>query len=252
MQPGERVAILAPNETAFVVAYLAVLRTGAVAVPLNATSPSHEVARELDAVTPAAVVASPAFVGPGASRGFAIRFETRRAGSDGTDESDDGFEPVARDAADLAVLLFTAGTAGAPRPAMLTHGSLLANIEQMQSHPGLRVTPDDVVLGVLPFFHVYGFNVALGLTLYAGASVSLVEHFHPVETLERVRADGVTTIPAVPAMFAGVVVARRIAKHRRTRSLAFASRSRARLTSRARSRARCASASVCRCTTATA
>ena len=59
--PGERVAILAPNETAFAVAYLAVLRTGAVAVPLNGTSPSHELARELDAVTPAAVVASPAF-----------------------------------------------------------------------------------------------------------------------------------------------------------------------------------------------
>src|SRR6185312_1501154 len=91
-----------------------------------------------------------------------------------------------KDASDLAVLLFTAGTAGAPKPAMLTHGSLLANIEQMQSHPGLRLNADDVALGVLPLFHVYGLNVVLGLALQAGASVSLVEHFHPVETLERV------------------------------------------------------------------
>src|SRR5438445_314759 len=95
-----------------------------------------------------------------------------------------------KDPSDRAVLLFTAGTAGAPKPAMLTHGSLLANIEQMQSHPGLRVTADDVALGVLPLFHVYGLNVVLGLTLHAGASVSLVDHFHPVETPARVRRDG--------------------------------------------------------------
>ena len=84
---------------------------------------------------------------------------------------------------------------------MLTHGSLLANIEQMQSHPGLRVMPDDVVLGVLPFFHVYGLNVALGLTLAAGAAVSIIDHFHPAETLARVRADAVTMIAAVPPIF---------------------------------------------------
>jgi long-chain acyl-CoA synthetase len=121
---------------------------------------------------------------------------------DGTEESDDGFDAVPREASDLAVLLFTAGTAGAPKPAMLTHGSLLANLEQMQSHPGLRVNADDVALGVLPLFHVYGLNVGLGLSLYAGASISLVDHFHPAETLERVQRDGVTMIAAVPAMFA--------------------------------------------------
>ena len=101
---------------------------------------------------------------------------------------------------DLAVLLFTAGTAGAPKPAMLTHGSLLANLEQMQAHPGLRVGADDVALAVLPLFHVFGLNVVLGLTLMAGGGVTLVDHFHPTETLARVRADGVTVVAAVPAI----------------------------------------------------
>ena len=102
---------------------------------------------------------------------------------------------------DLAVLLFTAGTAGAPKPAMLTHGSLLANLEQMQSHPGLRVEAADVALGVLPLFHVYGLNVVLGLALHAGAAVALVDHFHPVETLARIRADKVTVVAGVPAIY---------------------------------------------------
>jgi long-chain acyl-CoA synthetase len=84
---------------------------------------------------------------------------------------------------------------------MLTHGSLLANIEQMNAHPGLRAHADDVTLGVLPLFHVYGLNVTLGLSLAAGAAVSLIDHFHPAETLARVRADGVTVIAAVPAIY---------------------------------------------------
>ena len=109
---------------------------------------------------------------------------------------------VARAADDLAVLLFTAGTAGPPKAAMLTHGSLLANLEQMQGHPGLKIRADDVALGVLPFFHVFGLNVVLDLALMAGAAVSLVAHFHPAETIARVRSDRVTVVAAVPAIYA--------------------------------------------------
>src|SRR3954454_25079971 len=71
----------------------------------------------------------------------------------------------------------------------------------MQSHPGLRLHADDVALGVLPLFHVYGLNVVIGLALRAGAAVALVDHFHPVETLARLRADGVTVVAGVPAIY---------------------------------------------------
>ena len=200
-RPGDRVVIVAGNEAAFVAAYLGTLAAGAVAVPLNVGSPSHELARELDAVEPVLALTS------SANADLARRGVAQRATAIPVVVVDDIttagalLEPVPKDATDLAVLLFTAGTAGAPKPAMLKHGSLLANIEQMQSHPGLRVTADDVALGVLPLFHVYGLNVALGLALHAGASVSLVGHFHPVETLARVRDDGVTVVAGVPAIY---------------------------------------------------
>jgi long-chain acyl-CoA synthetase len=199
--PDDRVAIVAGNEAAFVAAYLGVLRAGAIAVPLNPTAPSHELAREIDVVTPVLVLASEA-VGDLARRA-GTRADTAPTIEtiDMTNASNAISEATPRAATDLAALLFTAGTAGEPRPAMLTHGSLFANIEQMQSHTGLRMTPDDVVLGVLPFFHVYGLNVVLGLTFAGGGAVSIVDHFHPAESVARVRDDGVTTIAAVPAIY---------------------------------------------------
>jgi long-chain acyl-CoA synthetase len=203
--PGERVVLLSGNDATFVQAYLATLTAGAVAVPVNAASPSLELARELEVVDPALVLTSSAYAdlarracGQHAARTVPVVVY------DAGDESElaaEPIEPVERTPEDLAVLLFTAGTAGAPKPAMLTHGSLLANLEQMQAHPGLRVGPGDVALAVLPFFHVFGLNVVLGLALMAGAAVTLVDHFHPTETLHRVRADGVTVIAVVPAVF---------------------------------------------------
>jgi long-chain acyl-CoA synthetase len=202
--PGDRVVVLAGNEAAFVIAYLATLTAGGVAVPVNGTSPSLELARELAMVEPRLVVASPGYADLARRACTQSSTEVELFVFDPDDDAElpaDPLSPVTRGSDDLAVLLFTAGTAGAPKPAMLTHGSLLANLEQMQAHPGLRVGPDDVALAVLPLFHVFGLNVVLGLALAAGGAVSLVDHFHPTETLARVRADGVTVIAAVPAIF---------------------------------------------------
>ncbi len=200
-RPGARVVIVAGNEPAFVVAYLGTLLAGAIAVPLDVGSPAHELAGQLDAVEPTLALASE----PNADlarRAVGHRTETVPVVViDDVPVAAATLKAAPKDATELAVLLFTAGTAGAPKPAMLTHGSLLANIEQMQSHPGLRVTGVDVVLGVLPLFHVYGLNVVLGLALQAGAAVALVDHFHPVETIARVGADRVTVVAAVPAIY---------------------------------------------------
>jgi long-chain acyl-CoA synthetase len=115
-----------------------------------------------------------------------------------------GGEPapvVARDAGADALLMFTAGTAGPPKAARLTHGNLLANLEQVQAHPGLAVRPEDVALGVLPLFHIFGLNAVLGLALHAGASVVLVERFDPVSSLEVVRDHKITVVAGAPPLF---------------------------------------------------
>ncbi len=214
INPGDRVGIISANNWYFVAAYLSILGVGAVAVPLNPSSPGPELANQLSAVT-----ASGVFVGPSARRTFntidradidTVRLVVRAA----ADQADDGdldidtllaSEPVPiveRDDDDLAVLMFTSGTAGFPKAAMLTHGNLRSNLEQVQANTHRSQSADDVALGVLPFFHIYGLNVVLGLTLFTGGSVVTVERFDPESALESIVRHGVTMVAGAPTMWA--------------------------------------------------
>lgn len=211
VEPGDRVALVAPNNRTFVVTYLAALGLGAVAVPLNPLSPAPEIQRELAAVGARAVVVGPAGARTVAELDRAELPDLEHVVAPGTSalagsislEDVRGAAPVPlqdRAAADLAVLMFTSGTAGPPRPAMLTHGNLLANIEQVQTTPRHQ-TADDVVFGVLPMFHIYGLNVVLGVSLVAGSSVVLVERFDPHSALETIQRHGITVVAGVPTMW---------------------------------------------------
>jgi long-chain acyl-CoA synthetase len=95
----------------------------------------------------------------------------------------------------LACLLYTGSTVDLPRAAMLTHRALLANIEQTAAVRPAMVARGDVVLGVLPLFHVYGLNAVLGSVLRQGATLVLVDHFDPRGTLDVVAEHGVTVVP---------------------------------------------------------
>ena len=212
LEPGDRVGIVAANNWYFVVSYLAVIGAGLVAVPMNPNSPAPEIERELAAIGARAVIAGPkgkAVVGAvDRSQLPALEHVIASEGGDisGATLLDDllaadATPVVDRGDDDLAVLMFTSGTAGAPKAAMLTHGNLLANLQQCQAHPGRQQTPDDVVFGVLPLFHIFGLNVVLGLTFVAGARVLLVERFDPQSALESVREHGVTVISGAPTMW---------------------------------------------------
>jgi long-chain acyl-CoA synthetase len=211
--PGDRVGIVAGTNWYFAVSYLAVLHAGAIAVPINPQSPAKAVERELAEVEAKAVV-----VGPSARAAFA-EVDRSRIPSLTTVIATEGHEllgaatfeplvagapvpPVERSPDDVAVLVFTSGTAGTPKAAMLTHGNLLANLEQVESHPDRAISAADVVLGVLPLFHIFGLNVVLGGTLHAGASAVLIERFDPVSALEAIGRHGVTVITGAPTMWA--------------------------------------------------
>jgi long-chain acyl-CoA synthetase len=103
-----------------------------------------------------------------------------------------------RDPESLAVLVYTSGTSGRPRAAMLSHRALLANIEQAASTTPPPVQHGDVVLGVLPLFHVYGLNAVLGQVLRSGATLVLGDRFDPDETLGLVERERVTCLPIAP------------------------------------------------------
>lgn len=214
IRPDDRVGIIAANNWYFVATYLAVLGVGAVAVPLNPSSPGPELTAELADVGAVAVI-----VGPTGRRAFKdidreklpdLRLVVQPgAGGDGivgAVELDELMRsdpvPVAdRADDDLAVLMFTSGTAGLPRAAILTHGNLRANLDQMQAQPYRSQTAADVSFGVLPFFHIFGLNVVLGLSLHSGGSVLTVERFDPQSALESIDKHRVTLIAGAPAMW---------------------------------------------------
>jgi long-chain acyl-CoA synthetase len=215
---GDRVGVIAGNTVEFVLGWLAAARGGFVAVPLNPGSPGPELVRELAAVGARAVLCGP--------RGSVVVRDLDRSSlpvlehvvvaeapaPDGgvlladliLDEAPDA---VDREAGDLAVLMFTSGTAGSPRAAMLTHGNLLGNLEQVQASEGRRRGPDDVALAVLPLFHIFGLNVVLDGGLVSGSKVVLMEQFDADATLAAVAEHGVTDLTGPPTMWAGLAAA---------------------------------------------
>lgn len=109
---------------------------------------------------------------------------------------------VDRDPDDLAVLMFTSGTAGFPKAAMLSHGNLLANIDQVIGVRSDGGSADDIGFAVVPLFHIFGLNVVLGTALRAGAAVLLVERFDPSSAIEAIQTHGVTVLAGAPTMWA--------------------------------------------------
>jgi long-chain acyl-CoA synthetase len=216
--PGDRVALVCSNGVPFVVVYLAALGLGAVTVPLNPTSPAPELECEISVVGAKVVVVerASAVTWAGVDRGAVPSVEavitTDPAASHPTAARSDliPFERILANAPagrievsddHLAVLIFTSGTAGAPRAAMLTHGNLSANIEQGLSATG-HINGDDVIYGVLPLFHIFGLNVVLGLGLRVGATVVLVQRFDPATAVQSIQDRKITVIPGAPAMWA--------------------------------------------------
>ncbi|MEM7337985.1 MAG: AMP-binding protein [Actinomycetota bacterium] len=176
---GERVVLAASNDTAFATAYLAVVGLGAVVVPVNPQSPESELAREL-----ALVGARAAVVGPGLDATAAALsraqpdLEVHTPGS--LDASEAPPAPVVDVGADaVAVLLFTTGTAGMPKPAVLTHGNLDTSVRSMLSLPLDLAGHDHVIAGVIPLFHVFGLNTVLNLGFAIGATVILEDFSSP-------------------------------------------------------------------------
>lgn len=204
IEPGDRVAIVCANNRYFVVSYLAALGAGAVAVPLNPTSPAAELTRELTQIEASLVIAGPSGVAAvdaiAASDVPSLRGRILPDEIEGLLHGEPG-ALVERDGDDLAVLIFTAGTAGSPKAAMLSHGNLHANIRQIQATPGRAVNADDVSFGVLPMFHIFGLNVVLGVTLFAGGRVVLAERFDPVSAIDSIRDHGITVVAGAPPMW---------------------------------------------------
>jgi long-chain acyl-CoA synthetase len=209
-----RVAIALPNVPAFAVAYFGVLRAGLVAVPVGPGSTAREL-RHVLTDSGAAVVIGTADVVAAVDqfRDTALRTYTppldELAGPGGSATT---ATTATTGGEDVAVLMYTSGTAGAPKGAMLSHRALLANHEQLAQLMPPAVSAEDVVLLALPLTHAYGLNSGLGAVAFHGATGVLVDtragrdgtgtgRDAAAESLDAIARHGVTVVAAVPQMF---------------------------------------------------
>jgi long-chain acyl-CoA synthetase len=215
LAPGERVALVLGNGLDFPVLYFGVLRAGLVALPVNPTYTGRELAHVLSDSGASALVGVPTVVDRVASlrAGLPALRHVFVAGSGGaahdarplSDLLASGAgrgpaESVAGDE-DLAVLMYTSGTSGSPRGAMLSHRAMLANLDQCARIVPPVLATDDVVLMVLPLYHIYGLNPGLGMVARTGCTGVLVERFDPADTLALMQRHRVTNVAGAPPMY---------------------------------------------------
>ena len=182
VEPGDRVAVQVGKTPHALFLYLACLRCGAVYLPLNTAYTLAELDYFLGDAEPRLAVVSPEMatsLGPVAARHGAI-VETLDENGDGTlvdrAAAETGeFEDVARSEDDIAAILYTSGTTGRSKGAMLTHGNLASNALVLCD--AWRITETDRLIHALPLFHVHGLFVAINATIVAGASVWFLPKF---------------------------------------------------------------------------
>jgi long-chain acyl-CoA synthetase len=212
VQPGDAVAVHLPNLPHFLVAYFGLLKAGIRMVPLNPLLKANEIAYHLSdsdsklLITFEAMLAEavpgagerPVFVVtlsgtplPPGLHPFTALFATDVIGEPGGD-----IHPTNAD--DTAVIIYTSGTTGKPKGAELTHFELYMNCTVAG---GLfEAQAEDITLGVLPFFHVFGLSSIINVTVRFGGTIAVVPRFEPaavIDTLERARC---TVIGGVPTM----------------------------------------------------
>ena len=193
---GHRIAIFGPNSIEFVVAYFATLRAGYVAVPINPQSTANEL-RAMINDSGARVLFTAAAQPLEGVHQIDLTFR-------GLEElSDAAAQPVSspKDPEALAVLLYTAGTSGEPKAAMLSHRALLNHLDSVESFEILD--RESVVLAMLPLFHVFGLNAVLGSWALAGARLVIMDGFQGIA--EVLAGEVITNMPLAPPVLARVL-----------------------------------------------
>ncbi|MEM6454784.1 MAG: AMP-binding protein, partial [Acidobacteriota bacterium] len=202
-----RIALLGAPSRAWVIGLHAIWRAGAAAVPLPTALPAAALADRLRDVAPALGLADAAHRATlvEALRGPADRVIDLDAPGD-LDAS--GGDDAARDwiagpPSRAALLLFTSGTTGRPKAAVITHGNLAAWTSTL--HRAWRWSADDRIVGVLPLHHVHGLVNVVGCALAAGARCDLHPRFDAEDAWTALAASGVTCFMAVPSVYQRLV-----------------------------------------------
>ena len=204
VQPGDRVAVQMEKSPAVLFIYLACLRAGAVFLPLNTAYTPHEVGYFLSDARPKILVCDPAWAEAHApaARGAGARVLTHGVGMEGelferARTSAETFANVAREKDDLAAILYTSGTTGRSKGAMLSHDNLASNTLTLVEC--WRFSADDVLIHALPVYHTHGLFVATNCVLLSNARMIFLPKFSAAQVLDAMgRA---TVLMGVPTFY---------------------------------------------------
>ena len=211
----DKVAIILPNCPEFVVGYFAVLRRGGIVVPVNPLFKGEEVKYIFNDSKVSMVITAQAFLPmvesiwkyvPSLQKVIVVGGET----TDDTVAYEDiiaSMEPVEEDVEvddhDVAACLYTSGTTGRPKGALLTHDNFIFDAQSVIEH--IQTTEDDNYLCVLPLFHSFGQTVCMLVPIISGASITLIEQFRPDSVMREIGEKKVTVFAGVPAMYGALL-----------------------------------------------
>jgi long-chain acyl-CoA synthetase len=214
---GDRVALVLPNVPSFAIGYFATLRLGAIAVSMSVALTARElailiedsdpvVALTVDELLPTILAATPA--------DRVVTWDTNEKGvrslADMGVAAPTDVPDVELDRDSPAAILYTSGTTGRQKGAVLTHGNVVFN--SAATAGALSIVPEDRLMLFLPLFHCFGQNFILNTAISVGASVVLHRRFDPDRVLASIRQDGVTMFFGVPTVYI-VMLARQVAPH---------------------------------------
>jgi|TARA_R110002072_G_scaffold10342_1_gene48093 long-chain acyl-CoA synthetase len=209
IQPGDRVAVLAGNSPAHVIAMYAILWSGAVLVPLNIRLAPHEMERILTESGTRAMFSDAANKAAAKEMSdllplVTIALDAGAVGAHSWAEvtSHEPIEAARTDISSLAAIYYTGGTTGAPKGVMLNHGSL--TFQALNLVRELDIRRESIAQAAPPLFHLAGAGFAQACTM-AGATQIFLTEFDPVGVLESIRKHRATHVSLVPTMLGAVM-----------------------------------------------
>ncbi|HEY3476811.1 MAG TPA: AMP-binding protein [Anaerolineales bacterium] len=208
VQPGDRVALQLTKSLEFILLHLATVKLGAITLPLNLAYPPDEIEYFLsdsDAKVFFALEVSKERIQPILPHLLELQecifldpSQPEKFQSLLTNYQFSNPQSPISNLSETAVIIYTSGTTGRPKGAEITHGNLISNLQSL--HEAWGWNPDDVLLHVLPIFHVHGLFVALHGALYAGATTLLMREFDARRTLRMLASGACTVFMAVPTI----------------------------------------------------
>lgn len=248
VRKGDRVALLFPNSPQFVIAFFGALKAGAAVIAFNPIYTEHEIERQLNDCDAETVVTMTKwyptikkiqpntrvtrviatnikdYFHPIAAMLFTLAKEQKEGFRVRLDPKDYSFKMMLQRASaappnvtltpdDIALLQYTGGTTGAPKGAVLTHRNLAANCLQSAAWFTTARDGEEVTLSVIPFFHMYGMQIAMLLTLYKAGALVLFPRFELEQTLLAIDTYKPTIFPGVPALYISLINSPNIHKH---------------------------------------